>query len=843
MKAETLKNPLVSIVMPLFNDEEHVAAAIESCLAQTLAEIEVIVVDDASTDTTADVVEHIVARDPRVRLIRQERNRSAFQARRRGIEAASAAHILFLDGDDELHPHAAQQALTLARKNSADVVAFGCTVVKPDGRTGGDFERGLQPHHGKLRGGEILETLFPIGKVAQGQLWRYLFDRALLTRAYAALDANLVLPRANDVPIAFLSLMYATKYVSTPERLYRYYFRRGASGHRVETLEAFEFIASAINSISSIRSAVAAESARRADPKGLTDIYDSARRSIIGRVLEYVRDIADPALKAEAFEILKHRVGSCEMVLTAADFSHRSLSSLVASIKKPSMAERNVRHVMIRATNLGTGGAQGVVVSQAAHLAATGLRVTIGVDAEPDTHFQLPHGVVVRQFAGKSLAQRVDQFANYCTSGDVDLVIDHYIFYNERWPYYALAASAMGVPTIGWLHNFALRPLIDGTDRLQFLVNNLHILAGTVVLSEMDATYWRLRGISNVTYLPNPPSPVLEHLPVRTEPHNAPLGPIEVAWWGRLQQSTKQVRDLIEISRELDILGIDFRLTIIGPDGPDLKAAHLKELAHSHGIGDKVTLAGPLHGDDLAEAIARAHVFVSTSVIEGYPLVITEAQALGLPVVMYELPWLAILAGNGGIVQVTSGDRRGAALAIAKLAQDPSYYRSASRASLVAASATLAHDFDTMYTNLVRGELFKDASSAIDEGHVSILLKLHADFYERYMRAQSRARSRMQKELAEFTNDPGRGKGIKKSIGMRQATALLGPLRPSAPRVGLRGLLQKFLPPTMYQASYYARQQHRISMEMLASTRDSQIAIQEQLKSIEARIAAKNPHD
>ena len=89
-------SPRVSIIIPLFNDEDFVATALQSCLAQTLVDIEIICVDDASTDATVEIVEEIRRRDARVRLIRQPENRSAFQARRVGIEAANAPYILCL---------------------------------------------------------------------------------------------------------------------------------------------------------------------------------------------------------------------------------------------------------------------------------------------------------------------------------------------------------------------------------------------------------------------------------------------------------------------------------------------------------------------------------------------------------------------------------------------------------------------------------------------------------------------------------------------------------------------------------------------------------------------------
>lgn len=159
--------PRVSIIIPLFNDADHVEAAIESCLAQSVREIEVIAVDDASSDGTAQLVEELQKRDARVRLIRQEENQTAFQARRVGVLAARAPRVLFLDGDDELEREAAAECLAQADANDADVVAFGCTVVKPDGTSGGGFERAMQPQHDVLMGDDIVLNLFPVGSTAQ----------------------------------------------------------------------------------------------------------------------------------------------------------------------------------------------------------------------------------------------------------------------------------------------------------------------------------------------------------------------------------------------------------------------------------------------------------------------------------------------------------------------------------------------------------------------------------------------------------------------------------------------------------------------------------------------------
>lgn len=99
--------PLFSVIIPVFNNRETVARAIESVLAQTHPAVEIIVIDDGSADGAADLIQKVF-RD-RVNLIRFPENKGPSAARNAGIEAATGTHLAFLDADDSWLPQKLQR--------------------------------------------------------------------------------------------------------------------------------------------------------------------------------------------------------------------------------------------------------------------------------------------------------------------------------------------------------------------------------------------------------------------------------------------------------------------------------------------------------------------------------------------------------------------------------------------------------------------------------------------------------------------------------------------------------------------------------------------------------------
>jgi glycosyltransferase involved in cell wall biosynthesis len=114
--------PKVTVVVPTFNVEAYVEDCLGSVLAQSLPEWECVVVDDGSTDGTVQRVGRIA--DPRIRVLEQA-NQGVSVARNTGLAQARGAYVLFLDGDDRLHPQALRRLAAELEEHPAAVAAYG----------------------------------------------------------------------------------------------------------------------------------------------------------------------------------------------------------------------------------------------------------------------------------------------------------------------------------------------------------------------------------------------------------------------------------------------------------------------------------------------------------------------------------------------------------------------------------------------------------------------------------------------------------------------------------------------------------------------------------------------
>ena len=114
-------NPLISIIVPTYNVEKYIRTCIESILAQTYRNIEVIIVNDGSTDQSLAVISDLICSHHNIKVINQK-NQGLSVARNTGIDAATGKYIAFVDADDKIKPDFVSSLYQIADKTGADIV-------------------------------------------------------------------------------------------------------------------------------------------------------------------------------------------------------------------------------------------------------------------------------------------------------------------------------------------------------------------------------------------------------------------------------------------------------------------------------------------------------------------------------------------------------------------------------------------------------------------------------------------------------------------------------------------------------------------------------------------------
>ena len=229
MSAGSIK---VSVIMPVYNTDRYLRATLDSVLAQTLQDIELICVDDGSTDGSLEILNEYAALDRRIKVFTQE-NQFAGAARNAGLAEAIGDYVIFWDSDDLFHEAALEKMYDTIVKDEADVcVCGGCWYIED--------REWMLPNLGYLNMSRIPETKRPFSRedipdtilnFSGTSAWNKLYRREYL------LDEGLIFPpyrTYEDVCFSILSIALADRITVVDEELF--YYRRGRVGSLIYTI-------------------------------------------------------------------------------------------------------------------------------------------------------------------------------------------------------------------------------------------------------------------------------------------------------------------------------------------------------------------------------------------------------------------------------------------------------------------------------------------------------------------------------------------------------------------------------------------------------------------------------
>ena len=244
--------PKVSIIIPTYNVESYIARCLESCINQTLHDIEILVIDDCGSDGSIQIAQDYAKLDSRIKIIHNANNLGTFATRIVGIRQALGEYIAFLDADDYLTHNACEISYNATQKSAQapsslsptkpiqanlsqakpstqeqipdskpDIVFFGMRFEPPT------FKRVSPPVLCKpLFGDEVLFEVFAHCATPPWHIWAKLYKashiRGAIEKLVAHMGENVRLTMAEDVLKSFWLTALATKSIGIPDKLYVY---------------------------------------------------------------------------------------------------------------------------------------------------------------------------------------------------------------------------------------------------------------------------------------------------------------------------------------------------------------------------------------------------------------------------------------------------------------------------------------------------------------------------------------------------------------------------------------------------------------------------------------------
>ena len=220
--------PQISVIVPVYNAVLHLLTCLQGICNQTFQDIEIICINDGSTDGTQEVLQKFCDSDVRVRVIHQ-RNQGAGPARNAGLAAARGKYVIFLDADDLYEPQMLERMLACAEKHHADVVICRADALEENGRRR-SMPNQLRMEHLRRCGEDAfcprLELPQHLFQFVCGWAWDKLYRRDFLLRSGLQFQS---LPHTNDAYFVYLSLVKAAVVSVEPTILVHHRLHSGST--------------------------------------------------------------------------------------------------------------------------------------------------------------------------------------------------------------------------------------------------------------------------------------------------------------------------------------------------------------------------------------------------------------------------------------------------------------------------------------------------------------------------------------------------------------------------------------------------------------------------------------
>ena len=694
IQTERQTKPKVSVIIPCYNSERFLRECLDSIVNQTLRDIEIICVDDGSTDSTPDILRDYTNKDMRVKIISFEENRSTNVARKVGVAEATGEYIMFVDSDDYLDVTACDVMFGIAEESGVDIVQVGASVINCSSlpkHIVDSMQSLVTPNEGIIADENLVRICFERKQFAFC-LWGKLYKTERCKLAFTKVDGYLL--RAEDLYAFFLIAFYSKTYIGKNQPLYNYCYGRGVSGHIRVDLMRFELFCTEAQIATAI--ALFLESEGAFDK--YRDVVNIICLHLFTTCFQKWENTLDRSDMAKAFDKMVEYWGKKKVILELAKKHWHERTSLAKALLDANTLKPHKGKIKTIATyfhHANNGGIQRVNAELIPIWMNMGYKVILLTDdLANDDDYDLPESLIriVLPAHNTHIADmyepRFAALAEVIGAYDVDALIYH-AYYSDSAFWDMLTVKSHGCQVVMYIHSVFSRLLADNNPYFAELPIIYKHFDAVLTLSKTDAAFWQVFN-NNTFQVYNPLTFNLQKI----EP--SPLDSPDVLWLARLaspKNPMHAVRIIELAARKIP----DIRLHIVGKGEPLI--SQIEDYIKTNKLSDNVILHGFTLNVD--KYYINASIFLMTSDIEGLPLTLLESKSYGIPCVCYEMPYLDLCQDGRGIVSVPHGDITAAAEEVVRLLQD-----SALRKQLGADARASADDYAKIDIQKTWYELF-----------------------------------------------------------------------------------------------------------------------------------------
>lgn len=648
-------SPKVSVIIPNYNNAVYLEKCLNSVARQTLRDIEIIAVDDGSTDDSLAIIRRFAAKEPRLKLIEHGGNKSLHMARKTGIMAASGEFIMFLDADDFYQANACEKAYEAIIKGY-DFVCFKINVID----------------HGILTPGEIRQTMawfnaIPEGEYSGSEIKDMSLEDTLLNISFCAKIGSAAIYKEAFAELAddyltnwedlyeFLAVAKrARRMLAIGDRLYNY--NRGAGGSFFDGSLAKSRRYMRMGGIYKyIEGYCLANNMGRYLKSLKKRVFDSSANALFKS--------GSPDLAGEWLRALGEQFGAADTACGIMKANFRQWRQAAAKIAALALSTRPIRRIGIFYYTLCAGGVQTTIGTLCQILVEKGYEVCLFVE-ERELAIALPPGIRIFYIASSfgeelQVERHIRSLADALVEANIDLML-HMAEHSPSLVWDALLLKLMNIPVAAFFAtNYIAGLALKGEYGHHDTLASLRCCDKVFCLSLRIELYLKIQGIDAV-YIPTPARNFASEVP-QGKPENI------IIVIARLHDPWKRIDHCLKILREVMTDLPDAKMIFVGDFRYSGSHSNFVNSVKTRNLENNAIITGWTETPE--RYIDQGKVLLSTSYLEGFPNSVAEAQKRGLPVVMYRLD-IMMAENNESVIQVPQGDYKAAAAELVRLLKD-----------------------------------------------------------------------------------------------------------------------------------------------------------------------------